>query len=249
MIVANVWVGTPPCDRVVSARFRSRCQLPAAAHHAAFERLPVEVREAAPGRFGPEPILPGPGFMTETRGVEEVKMTRTILALAAASSLTLSMALAQTPSTQPANPPPPAMAPDTGKSDKAAAPHMIAAQASDEWLASKFKGTEVIGADGTKIGSVDDLLFDRSGTIKAVVVGVGGFLGIGAKEVALAFKEFQVVPGKDGSADQLKLGMTKEQLTAAAEFKPYEPPRPTVSTAPGSSGGMTPRSPMAPSQR
>ena len=153
---------------------------------------------------------------------------------------------------KPAAGPSPPMSQDSGKSDKAAPPsganRLIAAQMADEWLASKFKGTDVIGLDGTKIGSVDDLLFDRSGTIKAIVVGVGGFLGIGAKDVALGFKEFQVVAGKDGNADQLKLGMTKEELTAAAEFKPYEPPRPTVSTAPGGSG-MTRRSPMAPSQQ
>ncbi len=189
-------------------------------------------------------------YSRDARGFEEVENEQDDFALAAASTLTVSMALAQAPGNPPTSPSPPAMSQDSGKSDKAGPPsgasRLIAAQRADEWLASKFKGTDVIGLDGTKIGSVDDLLFDRSGTIKAIVVGVGGFLGIGAKDVALGFKEFQVVSGKDGNADQLKLGMTKEELTAAAEFKPYEPPRPTVSTAPGSSG-MTRRSPMAPS--
>jgi sporulation protein YlmC with PRC-barrel domain len=185
-------------------------------------------------------------------------MTRTFVALAAASTLTLSMALAQT-STSPTAPSPPGMATqdmnkdmdksDAGKSDKAmASPKKIVdAQKPDEWLATKFRGTDVLGPDGVKVGSIDDILFDRNGNIKALVVGVGGFLGIGAKEVALGFKEFQIVPGKDGSADQLKIAMTKDELTAAAEFKPYEPPRPAA-TAPAPGGGMggAARKPMAP---
>jgi hypothetical protein len=182
-------------------------------------------------------------------------MTRTFVALAAASTLTLSMALAQTSPSPPA-PSPPGMTTqdinkDMNKSEpaKAAAPSskIVNAQKPDEWLATKFRGTEVLGPDGVKVGSVDDILFDREGHIKALVVGVGGFLGIGAKAVALGFKEFQIVPGKEGSADTLKLAMTKDELNAAAEFKPYEPPRPAA-TAPGPGGGMggAARRPMAP---
>jgi hypothetical protein len=186
-------------------------------------------------------------------------MTRTIVALAAASTLTLSIALAQSP-TSPPSPSAPGMSqetikPDPGKSDSGNKAHMptsmasiIDAQKPDEWLATKFRGSDVIGADGVKVGTVDDLLFERNGAIKAVVVGVGGFLGIGAKDVAVGFKEFQVIPGKDGGADQLKLAMTKEDLTAATEFKPYEPPRPAMSTAPGGAGSPR-RSPMAPQQQ
>ena len=96
-------------------------------------------------------------------------MTRMLVALAAASTLTLSIALAQSP------------APSVGAADNASATaHMakvIDQQKPDEWLASKFKGTDVLGVDGTKVGSVDDILFDRNGQIKAIVVGVGGFLG------------------------------------------------------------------------
>ena len=48
-------------------------------------------------------------------------------------------------------------------------------------MASKFKGTDVIGTDDQKIGDVSDILFDKSGKIEAYVVGVGGFLGIGVQ--------------------------------------------------------------------
>ena len=146
-----------------------------------------------------------------------------LVALAAASTLTLSVALAQSP------------APSAGAADNAnATAHaakVIDQQKPDEWLASKFKGTDVLGADGTKVGSVDDVLFDRNGQIKAIVVGVGGFLGIGSKDVALEFNNFQVIPGKDGTADQLKLAMSKEDFSAANEFQRYQPPRPATSTS------------------
>jgi hypothetical protein len=191
--------------------------------------------------------------------MEEVRMTKTLLVLATASTLTLSYALAQSPS--PPSPSTPSAQSSSGTSgaasDKAtnaqsstsstsasASPGAITAQTPDQWLATKFKGTQVIGTDDTKIGSVDDILFDRTGSIKAVIVGVGGFLGIGSKQVAMPLPSLQVVSGKDGAPDQLRLSMTKDQLASAPEFKPYEPPRPTASapSRPATSG----TSPMSP---
>ncbi len=65
------------------------------------------------------------------------------------------------------------------------------------------------------------------------MISVGGFLGVGSKSVALAPASFNVVPGKDGGSDQLKLSMTKEQLTQAQAFEPYQPPRATTGANPG----------------
>src|SRR5258708_2467648 len=115
-------------------------------------------------------------------------------------------------------------------------------QKPDQWLASKFKGTDVLGSDNQKIGDATDILFDKSGKVEAFVVGVGGFLGIGSKEVALAPNSFDVVPGQNGSADKLKLTVTKDQLNNAQTFARYEPPRPTGTTGAGSpmGGGMKP---------
>ena len=80
-----------------------------------------------------------------------------------------------------------------GNAPGSASAKFINSQKPDQWLASKFKGTDVIGADNEKIGDVSDILFDKNGKIEAYVVGVGGFLGIGAKDVALAPAAFQVV--------------------------------------------------------
>ncbi len=106
----------------------------------------------------------------------------------------------------------------------------VSTQKPDQWLASKFKGTDVIGADNQKIGDVSDILFDKSGKIDAFVVSVGGFLGMGAKDVALAPSAFEVTPGdkSKNESDKLKLTMTKDQLKQAANFEPYNPPRATT---------------------
>ena len=110
----------------------------------------------------------------------------------------------------------------------------INSQRQDQFLASKFKGTDVIGSDDKKIGDVSDILFDKGGKIEAYVVGVGGFLGIGAKDVALAPNAFQIVPGdkSKNESDKLRLSMTQDELKQAANFEPYKAPSSTTGMGP-----------------
>ena len=193
-------------------------------------------------------------------------MTQKLYLGVALSALLVSGALAQQPSPGPqpsTNPPaaaqdktspPPAAAQDKASPTPAAAENKSGAKAEfvmsqkpDQWLASKFKGTDVLGADNQKIGDVSDILFDKSGKIEAFVVSVGGFLGIGAKDVALPPSAFQVVKGQANESDKLKISMNKDELKSAANFEPYNPPRTTGSGGPGGAGGgMTPRTPAAP---
>jgi hypothetical protein len=109
-------------------------------------------------------------------------------------------------------------------------PQFVSTQKPDQFLASKFKGTDVVGNDNEKIGDVSDILFDKTGKIEAYVVSVGGFLGMGSKDVALAPASFQVVSGdkSKNEADKLKVSMTKDQLKQAANFEPYKEPRTTT---------------------
>ena len=103
-----------------------------------------------------------------------------------------------------------------------------------------------MGPDDQKIGDVSDVLFDKDGKIEAYVVSVGGFLGLGSKNVALAPSAFQVLPADSNSSYQrLKLSMSKDQLQQAANFEPYSPPAParTTTGTGGGGGGMTPPSP------
>ena len=140
-------------------------------------------------------------------------------------------------------PNPPAAASPRGDMKMSAA-QFIASQKSDQWLASKFRGTDVLGTDNKKIGSVSDILLDKDGKVEAYVISVGGFLGMGAKDVALAPNSFQVIAGdkSKNESDKLKLSMSADQLKQAANFEPYNPPQTT------GSGTTAPRpSPMNPS--
>jgi sporulation protein YlmC with PRC-barrel domain len=123
----------------------------------------------------------------------------------------------------------------------------VTSQSSDQWLASKFKGTDVVGTDDKKIGDVSDILFDKDGKIEAFIISVGGFLGVGSKDVAIAPQQFQVEKGTNGSSDKLKLAMTKDELKQAQNFEPYKAPSTTTGSATGSRpAGMAPK-PATPS--
>jgi sporulation protein YlmC with PRC-barrel domain len=127
--------------------------------------------------------------------------------------------------------------PPAAKSEGSGKLNFVSSQKPDQWLATKFKGTDVVGSDNEKIGDVSDILFDKAGKVEAFIVSVGGFLGVGSKEVALAPSSFDVVPGQNGASDKLKVSATKDQLKDAQNFARYEPPRPTTTGAGSSPGG------------
>jgi sporulation protein YlmC with PRC-barrel domain len=186
-------------------------------------------------------------------------MLRTLTLSAAISALMVSGALAQ------ANPPPAKMDNPAAAQPAAAAKDakFIPAQGADKFVFSKFKGTNVLGPDNEKVGDVTDMLFDQNGKTHALIVGVGGFLGIGEKNVAIDMSAFQFVPADTGSSGmtassnndptnmKLKVSWTKEQLKDAPDFQYYKPPARTTQ-GPGASPttGMAPRpTAPAPTQR
>jgi sporulation protein YlmC with PRC-barrel domain len=183
-------------------------------------------------------------------------MTKNMMMSAAIGALMVSGALAQSPNTPTSSNTPAAKPstatqaqPSSGKAD------FVTSQKPDQWLASKFKGTNVMGSDNQKIGSINDILFDKTGKIEAFVVSIGGLLGVGAKEVALTPSSFDVIPGQNGNADILRLSLNKDEVNQAQNFAPYEPPRPTT-TGSGSGGlgalpgaGTRPSSNMPPTGR
>jgi sporulation protein YlmC with PRC-barrel domain len=100
------------------------------------------------------------------------------------------------------------------------------------WRTSEIKGTDVYNDRNEKIGNVDDVLVDSHGNVKAVVIGVGGFLGVGERNVAVPFNElhWQVNTTRSANGQQVAQdmshpsratlpGVTKEQLQQAPEFK------------------------------
>ncbi|MGA7383252.1 MAG: PRC-barrel domain-containing protein [Methylocella sp.] len=84
------------------------------------------------------------------------------------------------------------------------------------WLASDIYKADVYDNAQDKIGVVSDLIMDSTGNVTTAVVGVGGFLGVGKKDVAVAFKDLKV-QSRDGK-DWLVLNQTKEELKAAPAY-------------------------------
>lgn len=94
----------------------------------------------------------------------------------------------------------------------------IASQKDDDWLTANLVGAYVNDSEGNSLGSIQNVLLDKNQKVRALVVGVGGFLGIGTKAVAVDIDEFEQSRGEDGSPE-LGLSASKEQLQEAPAFK------------------------------
>ena len=90
-----------------------------------------------------------------------------------------------------------------------------------------------------EIGKISDLVVDRQGNIKAVVIGIGGVLGLGQKSVAVPYSNITWQVAADGSI-RGSLATTADQLKNAPDFKaPTNGQATTVGAAPAASGTMT----------
>jgi sporulation protein YlmC with PRC-barrel domain len=69
--------------------------------------------------------------------------------------------------------------------------NFVTSQEKTQWRAPKLIGVGVYGSDDKQIGKIDDLLVDRNGSAQTIVIGVGGFLGFGKKDVAVPFSAMQ----------------------------------------------------------
>jgi len=93
--------------------------------------------------------------------------------------------------------------------------------ANSDALASRVINAKVYAgpnADAAEVGYVKDLVLGASGQISAVVLGIGGFLGAGEKNVAVAYSQIQWALASDGSVRGV-LSSTKDALAAAPDFK------------------------------
>jgi sporulation protein YlmC with PRC-barrel domain len=86
------------------------------------------------------------------------------------------------------------------------------------WRASEAMGLAVYNRAGERIGEIDDMILDGSGRVAAAVVGVGGFLGMGERKVAVAFRAFEMTRETNGSP-RLMVDLTKAALQSAPEYK------------------------------
>ncbi|TPN78650.1 PRC-barrel domain containing protein [Mesorhizobium sp. CU2] len=139
-------------------------------------------------------------------------MIRTLFATTALATLLASGAFAQTATPTAAEPPAATTPAPVTPADGALMTNIIGE--------SVYNGT---GDNAQSIGKVDDIVFDASGKAKSAIIGVGGFLGVGSKDVAFDYGKLQWAE-KNGDR-WLVATTTKEELTAQPAFdrKPYDP--------------------------
>jgi putative membrane protein len=102
------------------------------------------------------------------------------------------------------------------KVSKARSTEMIGTLAGGALPISEYYKQSVYDTRESKIGDVNDILLDKNGKIEAVIIGVGGLLGIGEKNVAIPFSSLKVAE-KNGNR-YLVVETTKEALQAAPGY-------------------------------
>ena len=160
-------------------------------------------------------------------------MIRNLLATTAVATLIASGAFAQTQAPAPADP----AAPATEQMAPAVAP-------AEGQLASNLIGETVYngtGDDAEKIGDVNELVIGKEGNVESIIIGVGGFLGIGEKNVAMDYTKIKWAE-KDGDR-WIVVAATKDELNALPTFdrRAYD-----VQPAPAAATDTTAPAPAAP---
>ncbi len=123
---------------------------------------------------------------------------------------------ATAPSGDAAQAPAPATTVDTAQ---AGGDTYLTEQSADQVSANTYIGQSVYNGQNESIGSVNDLIMKKDGGLVAAVIGVGGFLGIGEKNVAVPMEKVTVAQNTQDGSVKLTTSETAESLKAAPEFK------------------------------
>jgi PRC-barrel domain len=83
-------------------------------------------------------------------------------------------------------------------------------------------GREVRGPANEDMGRIVDVIVDRSGMVRAAVIDFGGFLGVGSRKIVVDWNALHF-GGVADKGDSITLDLTKEQVTAAPEYKEDTP--------------------------
>jgi sporulation protein YlmC with PRC-barrel domain len=103
----------------------------------------------------------------------------------------------------------------------AASAPFISQQSDGELRARVFMGQPVHNAAGDTVGDINDLIFDHQGRITTIVIGVGGFLGMGEKNVGVSFETLTFKAG-DNNIRTIVVPLEKDALAKAPDFKVSE---------------------------
>jgi len=105
----------------------------------------------------------------------------------------------------------------TNTTDKSSTAATTADTSGPGFLASSFIGKTVYSAAKENVGDINDLLVGKDGNVKAAVIGVGGFLGMGEKDVAVPLDRLSMSKDENGNS-YLTITSTRAELEAAPSF-------------------------------
>ena len=90
----------------------------------------------------------------------------------------------------------------------------------EELTADKLQGMRVYGSNDEDVGEIGKLVMSSDGSsVERVVLDVGGFLGIGEREIAVTLDELNIRRTEDGSEFRAYIDATQEQLEAQPEYE------------------------------
>ncbi len=98
-----------------------------------------------------------------------------------------------------------------------------------QMTATGVLGRKVVDASGKDIGRIIDVLVEPSGQPRAVVIDIGGFLGVGSRRVAVAWMALHV-PAPDAADARVTVDMQDEQIKAAPDYT--DPTKPAIVVGP-----------------
>jgi sporulation protein YlmC with PRC-barrel domain len=86
----------------------------------------------------------------------------------------------------------------------------------DNWRASKLMGLDVYNEANEKLGDINELILDKSGKVNAVVIGVGGFLGMGEHDIAVSMDKLKFVEDAVRTTSTAPAGTTRDTTTGTS---------------------------------
>ena len=86
----------------------------------------------------------------------------------------------------------------------------------NNWRASKLMGLDVYNEANEKLGDINELILDKNGKVNAVVIGVGGFLGMGEHDIAVTMDKLKFIEEPVRTSSSAPATTTRETTTGTA---------------------------------
>ncbi|WP_193176543.1 PRC-barrel domain-containing protein [Oricola nitratireducens] len=91
-------------------------------------------------------------------------------------------------------------------------------EADNQYRSTKLVGHTVTDSQDETLGDINDLVVSADGKLEGVIIGVGGFLGIGEKNVGVRFSALTITENPEAGDMRVTLDTTRDQLESAPEF-------------------------------